>query len=68
MCSTDRRNTYCGTLDYACPEILEGNSYDNFVDIWAVGVLAYEMLTGKAPFYNLSRKETMKSIMKVSVL
>ena len=63
--SKERRNTYCGTLDYVCPEILEGESYDNFVDIWAVGVLAYEMLAGKAPFYHISRKETMKSIMNV---
>lgn len=39
--SKDRRTTYCGTLDYVCPEILEGESYDSFVDIWAIGVLAY---------------------------
>lgn len=23
-----RRKTYCGTLDYVCPEILEGEAYD----------------------------------------
>lgn len=63
--SKERRTTYCGTLDYVCPEILEGESYDNFVDIWAIGVLAYEMLVGKAPFYHISRKETMKSILNV---
>lgn len=63
--SHDRRNTYCGTLDYVCPEILEGESYNNFVDVWAIGVLAYELLVGKAPFYNVSRKETMRNIMKV---
>jgi serine/threonine protein kinase len=34
---------------------LEGESYDNEVDIWAIGVLAFEMLTGKAPFYHVSR-------------
>ncbi len=63
--SKERRTTYCGTLDYVCPNILEGESYDNFVDIWAVGVLAYEMIIGKAPFYHISRQQTMKSIMKV---
>jgi serine/threonine protein kinase len=54
--SSTRRKTYCGTLDYVCPEILEGDSYDACVDIWAIGVLAYEMVVGKAPFYNISRK------------
>lgn len=37
------------------------------MDVWAIGVLAYEMLVGKAPFYHISRKETMKSIMSVSM-
>jgi serine/threonine protein kinase len=38
------------------------------VDIWAIGVLAFEMLTGKAPFYHISRQETMKSIVKVQII
>ncbi len=64
MYTSTRRKTYCGTLDYVCPEILEGDSYDCCVDIWAIGVLAFEMIVGKAPFYNISRKETMKKIME----
>ena len=38
------------------------------MDIWAIGVLAYELLVGKAPFYHISRKETMKSILNVLFL
>ena len=51
-----RRNTLCGTLDYLSPEMIKtrsGSQNDNYgqeVDLWALGVLAYEFLTGKAPF------------------
>ncbi len=36
-----KRQTFCGTVDYVPPEIVEGSSYDERVDIWAVGVLLY---------------------------
>lgn len=39
--------------------------YDLTVDLWCLGVLAYELLVGRAPFYHISRKETMKKILNV---
>jgi aurora kinase len=56
LCGADRRKTYCGTFDYAAPEILEGVEYDLSVDLWCLGVLTYELLVGKAPFFHLSKK------------
>lgn len=51
---SNRRNTYCGTLDYLPPEMIvpcsPGGSYDERVDLWALGVLTYELLVGEAPF------------------
>lgn len=45
------RTTFCGTLDYLPPEMLTSTHvHDQMVDIWAVGVLTYELLSGKAPF------------------
>lgn len=56
ICTEERRKTYCGTFDYVAPEILEGTEYDMSVDLWCLGVLAFELLAGKAPFYHISRK------------
>ena len=40
----------CGTLDYLPPEMVEGKEHNSKVDLWALGVLAYEFLTGTPPF------------------
>ncbi|CAF3673922.1 unnamed protein product [Rotaria sordida] len=42
--------TACGTLDYLAPEIVGHKQYQYQVDNWCVGVLAYELLSGHAPF------------------
>jgi aurora kinase len=42
----ERRNTFCGTLDYVAPEIVEGNPYEKQVDVWSLGVLCYELCEG----------------------
>lgn len=39
-----------GTPDYLSPEMLNGANVDERADIWAFGVLLYEMLVGKRPF------------------
>jgi serine/threonine protein kinase len=53
------RKTFCGTLDYLPPEMIQNEEYDKSVDLWAIGVLTYEFVTGKAPFedaYNTKKK------------
>jgi serine/threonine protein kinase len=61
----DRRRTMCCTIDYASPELLEGKEYDIAIDLWCLGVLCFELMAGKCPFYHISRKETMKKIINV---
>ncbi len=48
-----------GTIDYVSPEYLERGQVDARTDIYAIGVLAYEMLTGESPFHGDSVIETM---------
>jgi predicted ATPase len=39
-----------GTMGYLSPEVLQGYSVDERADIWAFGIILFEMLTGKRPF------------------
>ncbi|NXY90841.1 AURKA kinase, partial [Alcedo cyanopectus] len=60
-----RRTTLCGTLDYLPPEMIEGRTHDEKVDIWSLGVLCYEFLVGKPPFEAQTYQETYRAIAKV---
>jgi serine/threonine protein kinase len=51
-CSNGMRKTFCGTMDYVSPEVLDQKEYSLQVDIWSVGVLAFELIAGFAPFPN----------------
>lgn len=44
--------SFCGSPEYMCPEMLAGSGHDRKVDIYCLGALLYEMLTGLPPFYN----------------
>lgn len=64
---SSRRQTLCGTLDYLSPEMIEGKSHDNKVDLWALGVLTYEFLVGNPPFEAESHRETYERIIEVDL-
>lgn len=50
MMQTQTRTTFCGTIDYMTPEMLEDRPHDYSLDLWCLGVLLYELLHGTAPF------------------
>ena len=51
-----RTSSFVGTPDYMAPEIILEQEYDFSVDWWALGILAYEMITGFPPFYTGDKK------------
>lgn len=48
---SDQTSSYMGTLAYSSPEQMEGRELDSRSDIYSLGVMIYEMLTGKMPLH-----------------
>ncbi len=53
----EKRTTFCGTFEYMAPEMVCEENYDAGVDIWALGILLYEMLHGYSPFRSLEQND-----------
>src|SRR5438477_2969357 len=54
-----------GTVRYMSPEQAYGAPVDKATDIWSLGVVLYEMLTGHAPFTGETPGEAMSSILEM---
>jgi serine/threonine protein kinase/Tol biopolymer transport system component len=52
-----------GTLPYMAPEVLNGESASALSDIWSLGVLLYEMVTGRLPFAEKTPVATASAIL-----
>ena len=52
----------CGTPEYLPPEIVLKKQYGNEVDIWSIGIIAYELMFRETPFLSGTEKEIWNNI------
>ncbi|RFU73416.1 serine threonine kinase pdd7p [Trichoderma arundinaceum] len=60
--STSLADTLCGSPLYMAPEILRYERYDAKADLWSVGTVLYEMISGKPPFRARNHVELLRKI------
>ena len=60
--STSLADTLCGSPLYMAPEILRYERYDAKADLWSVGTVLYEMITGRPPFRARNHVELLRKI------
>jgi len=58
----DKTFSVCGTPYYVSPEILLEKGHTLTTDYWSLGILTFELLTGKPPFFKKNRNELFSDI------
>ena len=65
--SNEIRSTYCGTPLYLAPEMIKEIGHDEHLDIWCIGVLIFELLTGEVPFKGEDLKSLNNNILNLKI-
>ena len=59
---------FCGKLSYAAPEYVQGHGLDARIDLFAVGVILWEMLVGERLFRSKSDQQTLQALLVGPIL
>ena len=63
----DKTYSFCGTVEYMAPEVVNRKGHTHVCDWWSLGVLMFEMLVGTLPFTSKDRKQTMSQILRAKL-
>ena len=66
--SNEIRRTYCGTPVYLAPEMIKEIGHDEHLDIWCIGVLLFELLTGNVPFKGKDIESLNNNILSLKIV
>lgn len=61
-----KRSTFCGTVDYMPPEIINQVPYDCNVDLWCLGIVIFELLVGFPPFSDDTQERIFDQIKELN--
>jgi serine/threonine protein kinase/3-dehydroquinate dehydratase len=56
-------DTFCGSPLYMSPEMFRRTKYDTTTDLWSLGIILYELITGKTPYHSCNYAELYRKIM-----
>ncbi|XP_062210718.1 serine/threonine-protein kinase ATG1c-like isoform X2 [Phragmites australis] len=56
--------TLCGSPLYMAPEVMQAQKYDAKADLWSVGVILYQLVTGFPPFNGDNQIQLLKNILR----
>ncbi|KAL5653066.1 hypothetical protein ACJX0J_038524, partial [Zea mays] len=56
--------TLCGSPLYMAPEVMQAQKYDAKADLWSVGVILYQLVTGRPPFNGGNQIQLLKNILR----
>ena len=62
-----KRLTVCGTPIYLAPEMINNTGHDEKVDIWCIGILLYELVTGSQPWQGADIPSVKDSIRGIKI-
>lgn len=58
----DLSSTICGTPLVMAPEVLNGKMYNHKADVWSLGIIFFEMLTGFTPFNGKDKNDLKRNL------
>ena len=61
--SDNLSKSFCGSIAYMAPEILGRKGHNRTVDWYLLGVMMFELLTGRPPYYNPFKEKLFKNIL-----